>query len=111
MGDTELLHQRVKMEGHLAVATLELVRVRRRLNDATDITSTDRQALNERIDRAFDTMNRFKLVERHQQMMLIVKLVIKLVYAEQFPRAKKDYPSLRLDELQKLVSGMEGDFA
>lgn len=111
MGDTDLLQKRVKMEGHLAVATLELVRVRRRLNDPAEISSADRQALNERIDRAFDTMNRFKLVEQHQRMMLTVKLVIKLVYSEQFHRAKKDYPTLHLDEFQKLVSGMEGDFA
>lgn len=105
-----MAYSREEMEAHLAIAMLELVRIRRRLNDSKEIDAAERELLAKRIDKAFETANRFQVVEQQKRTESIFLLSRAIVTSPKFPYLKEEYPRLRFDELEKVVKELERYF-
>lgn len=103
-------YSRQELEAHLAIAILELVRIRRRLNDAKVIDAAERDLMATKIDKAFETSNRFHVVEQQKRTETMFLLSRAIVTSPKFPHLKEEYPRLRFDELEKAVKALEEYF-
>ena len=98
------------MEAHLAMAILELVRIRRRLQDTKTIETSERETLAKRIDKAFETANRFKILENQKRTERVYLLAREIVHSGEFPKLKSRESILPFDDLEKVIKELEGYF-